>query len=79
MATVQPVEGDVNISYRLEAAMITTFIAAAIVVGLRFIARILYARLGWDDYLMMLATVYVPRNMRRQEFCCKLGSVQDMN
>lgn len=39
--------------------MTVTF-AAAMVVRLRFITRVLYARLGWDDYTMMFATVRVP-------------------
>ncbi len=56
----RPSEGDVDIGYKLEIGTTVTFIAAAIVVGLRFIARTLYARLGWDDYVMMFATVCVP-------------------
>ena len=56
----RPPEGDVDIGYKLETGTTVTFIAAAIVVGLRFIARMLYARLGWDDYVMMFATVCVP-------------------
>lgn len=55
----RPSEGDVNIGYKLEVGTTVTFIAAAIVVGLRFIARLLYARLGWDDYIMTFATVIV--------------------
>lgn len=54
-----PSEGDVDIGYKLEIGTTVTFIAAAIVVGLRFVARMLYARLGWDDYMMMFATVCV--------------------
>lgn len=53
----RPPDGDVNIGYRLEVAATTTFIAAAIVVALRFHARIKYARLGWDDYFMGFAVV----------------------
>ena len=57
MAPRPPPGGDVDISYKLLTGTTITFIAAAIVVGLRFMARILYARLGWDDYAMMFATV----------------------
>ena len=55
----RPPEGDVDIGYKLTIGTTITFIAAAIVVGMRFIARIFYARLGWDDYIMMFATVCV--------------------
>lgn len=48
----RPSEGDVYIGYKLETDTTVTFIAATIVVGLRFIARMFYARLGWDDYVM---------------------------
>jgi len=43
----RPPGGDVDIGYKLETGTTVTFIAAAIVVGLRFMARMLYARL--DD------------------------------
>ena len=45
---------------KLEIGTTVTVIAAAIVVELRFMACMLYARLGWDDYVMMFMTVYVP-------------------
>ena len=48
---------DIVIEYKL--AMVT-FIAAAIVVGLRFVARILYAHLDRKDYVMMFAAVCAP-------------------
>ena len=53
----KPPGGDANIGSRLEIAATVTFVFAAIVVGLRFQARIKYARLGWDDYLMVFAAV----------------------
>ena len=53
----RPTGGDVDIGYKLEIGATVTFIAAFIIVGLRFIARMFYARLGWDDYIMMFATV----------------------
>lgn len=56
----RPAGGDVDIGYKLEIGATVTFIAAAIVVGLRFMARMLYARLGWDDYVMIFATVCLP-------------------
>lgn len=58
MASIsRPAGGDVDIGYKLEIAATVTFIAAFVVVGLRFMARMFYARLGWDDYLMIFATV----------------------
>lgn len=57
---LRPAGGDVDIGYKLEIGATITFIAAAIVVGLRFVARQFYARLGWDDYIMIFATVCVP-------------------
>lgn len=55
----KPAGRDVDIGYKLEIGATVTFIAAAIVVGLRFMARMLYARLGWDDYFMIFATVCI--------------------
>ena len=56
----RPPGGDVDIGYKLEIGTTVTFIAASIVVGLRLVARTLYARLGWDDYAMLFATVCSP-------------------
>ena len=56
----RPLEGDVDKSYQLEIGATVTFVAAAVVVGLRFLARSLYARLGWDDHLMLFAVVCNP-------------------
>jgi hypothetical protein len=52
-----PADGDHNIGYRIEIAATITCAAAAVIVLLRFHARIHYARLGWDDYFMLGALV----------------------
>lgn len=52
-----PADGDHNIGYRIEIAATVTCVAAAVIVLLRFQARIKYARLGWDDYFMLGALV----------------------
>ncbi|PYH40407.1 pyridoxal phosphate-dependent aminotransferase [Aspergillus saccharolyticus JOP 1030-1] len=48
---------DVSIGYRLEVGTTVTFICACIVVSLRGVARSIYAKLSWDDYLMLFAVV----------------------
>ena len=50
-------DGDKSIGYRLEAESITTFLAAAIAVALRIYSRAKYAKLGWDDGIMLFALV----------------------
>lgn len=52
-----PADGDHNIGYRIEIAATVTCVAAAVVVLLRYQARFKYARLGWDDHLMLGALV----------------------
>lgn len=52
-----PPEGDRSIGYRLEAVALTTLFLVAIAIGLRSYARVRYARLGWDDGLMVIAAV----------------------
>lgn len=56
-AASRPPGGDHSIGYRLEAVALTTLFLVAIAIGLRSYARIRYARLGWDDGLMVLAAV----------------------
>ena len=75
----RPLEGDIDQGYKLEIGATVTFIAAAIVVGLRFLARILYARLGWDDYLMLFAVVCAPQAMRRKECYCSLRAACELS
>lgn len=70
----RPPEGDVDVSYKLEVGTTVTFIAAALVVGLRFMARIRYARLGWDDYVMMFATVYSSLGYAAKKLPPQVGS-----
>ncbi|GAB1208498.1 hypothetical protein APSETT445_007249 [Aspergillus pseudonomiae] len=48
---------DVNIGYRLLVGTTVTFVCAFIVVSLRGVARSVYARMSWDDYLMIFALV----------------------
>ena len=52
-----PPDGDVNIAWQLEVGALVTFVAAAAAVTLRTWARAKYARLGWDDWLMLFALV----------------------
>lgn len=52
-----PADGDHDIGYRIGIAATVTCVAAALIVLLRFKARISYARLGWDDYFMFGALV----------------------
>lgn len=55
-----PLDGDYSIGYRLGAVALSTFLAATIVVTLRLYARFKYAKIGWDDGLMLLALVGYP-------------------
>lgn len=48
---------DVDIGYKLLVGTTVTFVSACVVVVLRAVARILYASLGWDDYMMLFAVV----------------------
>ncbi|EIT75178.1 1-aminocyclopropane-1-carboxylate [Aspergillus oryzae 100-8] len=48
---------DVSIGYRLLVGTTVTFVCAFIVVSLRGVARSLYARMSWDDYLTIFALV----------------------
>ena len=59
-STPPPPGGDYDIGYRLDAVALSTFLAAAIAVTLRLYARLRYARVGWDDGLMLLALVGYP-------------------
>ncbi|KAI8625458.1 hypothetical protein F5Y19DRAFT_479563 [Xylariaceae sp. FL1651] len=55
-AKPQPLsDGDVDISYELEVGTTVTFIAAAVVVVLRYYTRWKYSQRGWDDYVMVFA------------------------
>jgi hypothetical protein len=56
-ALYPPPGGDVNIGYKLEVGTTVTFLCALVVVVLRTVTRIVYANLGWDDYLMLFASV----------------------
>ena len=62
MATTlpRPLSGDVDDGWQLEVGSTVTFICACITVGFRTLARAKYARLGWDDYLMLFALVGLP-------------------
>lgn len=51
---------DVDIGYKLLVGTTVTFVSACVVVMLRAVARILYASLGWDDYMMLFAVVSDP-------------------
>jgi hypothetical protein len=53
----RPPGGDIKNGWQLEVGATVTFVCAFIVVGLRTVARVKYARLGWDDYLMLFALV----------------------
>ena len=46
-----------NVGYKLEAGALVTFVLVAIAVGLRTFARAKYAKLWWNDSLMVLAAV----------------------
>ncbi|OJZ86453.1 hypothetical protein ASPFODRAFT_206891 [Aspergillus luchuensis CBS 106.47] len=46
---------DVDIGYKLLVGTTVTFVSACVVVVLRAVARIIYANLGWDDYMMLFA------------------------
>ncbi|KAJ5578056.1 uncharacterized protein N7459_007020 [Penicillium hispanicum] len=48
---------DVDIGYKLEVGTTVTFVCAFIVVMLRCLARVIYAKLGWDDYCMLFAVL----------------------
>ena len=48
---------DNSIGYRLTAGALTTFVLVAIAVALRTFARAKYAKIWWNDYLMVIAAV----------------------
>lgn len=57
-STLNPsLDGDKSIGYRLEAESISTFLAASLAVALRLYSRAKYAKLGWDDGIMLFALV----------------------
>ncbi|KAJ5986614.1 hypothetical protein N7451_010979 [Penicillium sp. IBT 35674x] len=56
-STSTHVPPDVSIGYRLEVGTTVTFVCAVIVVSLRMVARSIYAKMSWDDLLMLLALV----------------------
>ncbi|MCJ1265819.1 hypothetical protein MMC22_005700 [Lobaria immixta] len=57
-STLNPsLDGDKSIGYRLEAESISTFLAASLAVALRLYSRARYAKLGWDDGIMLFALV----------------------
>lgn len=56
-ALPRPLSGDIDDGWRLEVGSTVTFLFACIIVALRTLARGRYARLGWDDYLMVFALV----------------------
>lgn len=62
MATAlpQPLSGDVDDGWRLEVGSTVTFLCACIIVSFRTLARARYARMGWDDFLMLFALVSEP-------------------
>ena len=53
----RPRDGDIQHGWRLEVAATVTFLCAFLAVGLRIFARVRYARLGWDDHIMVFALV----------------------
>ncbi|CAD6594224.1 MAG: hypothetical protein ASARMPREDX12_008485 [Alectoria sarmentosa] len=57
MATAlpRPLSGNIDDGWRLEVGSTVTFLCASIIVGFRTLARAKYARLSWDDYLMLFA------------------------
>ena len=62
MATAlpRPLSGNIDDGWRLEVGSTVTFLCASIIVGFRTLARAKYARLSWDDYLMLFALVSQP-------------------
>jgi hypothetical protein len=60
-----PPGGDIDIGWKLEVGTTVTFLAAAVVVALRFFTRWKYSKKGWDDYLMVLALVIFPAQALR--------------
>jgi hypothetical protein len=59
--TTTHIPPDVSIGYRLEVGTTVTFVCAVVVVSLRMVARSIYAKMSWDDYLMLFALVKPPK------------------
>lgn len=54
----RPSDGDVDHGWKLLVGTTVTFCFAGIAVGLRIVARLRHARMGWDDHLMLFALVF---------------------
>ena len=48
---------DISIGYKLESEALATFFAAGLAVGLRLYCRAKYAKIWFEDYLMLFALV----------------------
>lgn len=54
----RPSDGDLDYGWKLLVGTTVTFGFASVAVGLRIVARLRYARMGWDGSLMLFALVF---------------------
>lgn len=57
MVSINHPSADIDDGWQLEVGTTVTFLCAFIVVTIRTFARFKYARIGWDDWIMLFALV----------------------